>query len=67
MLQTKCVVHDGYASGMSETNFAPKFAPVKSGTVDKKFPLCQNLTPFPKLFVLLWLKILVLMWQYDTL
>jgi hypothetical protein len=45
------------------TSFAPKIALVKSHTDNKKeIPLCQNFEPF----ILLGLKILVLMCQYDT-
>jgi len=51
---------------MSETSSAQKFSPVKSCTADKKkiYALPKFCT-VPQAFVLLQLKILVLMCQYD--
>jgi hypothetical protein len=50
---------------MSETSFAPKFAPLKYVTVDKKSAPPKSRT-VPQAFVLLLLKILVLKKQYET-
>jgi len=51
---------------MSVTSYVPKFAPVKSRTIDKyKFTLPKSGT-IPQTLVPIWLKILVLTCQYDT-